>query len=55
MKNLLAWLRRGHGIGIYAACVVAGLKSLPGHPLDAYFSSKAADVKPYVAAAPNTP
>ena len=22
MKNLLAWLRRGHGIGIYAACVV---------------------------------
>jgi lysophospholipase L1-like esterase len=43
------------GAQVNAACVVAGLKSLPGHPLDAYFSSKAADVKPYVAAAPNTP
>jgi len=30
-----------------AICVVAGLKSLPGDPLEKYFSSKAKEVEPY--------
>jgi lysophospholipase L1-like esterase len=39
------------GAQFNAACVIAGLKSLPGNPLGAYFSERAGDIKPYVAAA----
>jgi lysophospholipase L1-like esterase len=41
------------GAQFNAACVVAGLKSLPGNPLGRYFSAKAADIQPYVAAPAN--
>lgn len=37
------------GARFNAACVVAGLKSLPGNPLGAYFSGKGNDVPPYAA------
>jgi lysophospholipase L1-like esterase len=40
------------GAQFNAACVIAGLKSLPGNPLGQYFSAKAADIQPYVPAAP---
>ena len=43
------------GAQLNAACVVAGLKSLPGNPLGAYFSAKAADIKPYMPAAATKP
>jgi lysophospholipase L1-like esterase len=35
------------GAQFNAACVVAGLKSLPGNPFAPYFSAKGGDVKPY--------
>jgi len=38
------------GAQLNAACVVAGLKSLPGNPLAAYFSEKGLAVAPYVTA-----
>ena len=38
------------GAQLNAACVVAGLKSLPGNPLGPYFSAKGLVVAPYVPA-----
>ena len=35
------------GAQFNAACVIAGLKSLPGNPLAPYFSEKAKDIEPY--------
>ena len=35
------------GAQFNAACVVAGLKSLPGNPLEKYFSEKAKDIEPW--------
>ncbi|HEU6447592.1 MAG TPA: rhamnogalacturonan acetylesterase [Verrucomicrobiae bacterium] len=35
------------GAQFNAACVVAGLKSLPGDPLEKYFSEKGKEIKPY--------
>jgi lysophospholipase L1-like esterase len=35
------------GAQFNAACVVAGLKSLPGDPLEPYFSEKGREVRPY--------
>jgi len=35
------------GAQFNAACVIAGLKSLPGNPLTPYFSEKAKDIEPY--------
>jgi len=45
------------GAQLNAACVVAGLKSLPGNPLAPYFSEKGQAVAPYVpvSANPSTP
>lgn len=37
------------GAILNAECVVAGLKALPGHPLDKYLSAKGKAVRPYVA------
>ena len=41
------------GAQLNAACVVAGLKSLPGNPLGAYFSEKGLAIPPYVPAPAN--
>jgi lysophospholipase L1-like esterase len=41
------------GAQFNAACVVAGLKSLPGNPLAQYWSEKGGAVQPYVPAAPD--
>ena len=38
------------GAQFNAACVVAGLKSLPGDPLENYFSEKGKAVAPFQAA-----
>lgn len=35
------------GAQFNAACVVAGLKSLPGDPMEKFFSEKAKDIEPY--------
>jgi hypothetical protein len=35
------------GARFNAACVIAGLKSLPGDPLGNYFSDKANAIEPY--------
>ena len=46
------------GAQFNAACVVAGLKSLPGNPLEQYFSEKGRAVQPYspaVSGITNTP
>lgn len=39
------------GAQFNAACVVAGLKSLPNNPLAPYFSEKAKDIEPYLPSA----
>jgi lysophospholipase L1-like esterase len=41
------------GAQLNAACVVAGLKSLPGNPLGIYFSEKGLAIPPYVPAPAN--
>jgi len=43
------------GAQFNAACVIAGLKSLPGDPMEKYFSDKAKAVEPYKPAAPTAP
>jgi len=40
------------GAQFNAACVIAGLKSLPGNPLSQYFSSQGNAVEPYTPTAP---
>jgi lysophospholipase L1-like esterase len=40
------------GAQFNAACVIAGLKSLPGNPLGPYFSEQGSHLAPYVAATP---
>jgi hypothetical protein len=35
------------GAVLNAECVVAGLRSLPNHPLDKYLSAKGQAIKPY--------
>jgi lysophospholipase L1-like esterase len=37
------------GAQLNAECVVAGLRALPGHPLDKYLSAKGKVIQPYVA------
>jgi lysophospholipase L1-like esterase len=43
------------GAQFNAACVIAGLKSLPGDPMEKYFSDKSKAVEPYKPAAPTAP
>jgi lysophospholipase L1-like esterase len=42
------------GAQFNAACVIAGLKSLPGNPLADYFSDKAKEIEPYKPAVQST-
>ena len=43
------------GAQFNAACVIAGLKSLPGDPMEKYFSDKSKAVEPYKPAVPTAP
>jgi lysophospholipase L1-like esterase len=43
------------GAQFNAACVIAGLKSLPDDPLGGFFSDKAKEVEPYRPAVPTIP